>query len=142
MKIGAGKIAVAVDAVEVEISSRDRIEQVMRRWSGDFQTPHFHRLVADTLEPALFEELGTTIASAEVTESEMLPLEVADPHGAQAFGPALFQGVFDSGDGFLLVIAQAQVGKALTAQRLGAVHRSSFDAVRRRGSRLVYPTNE
>jgi hypothetical protein len=28
--------------------ARDRIEQVMRRWSGDFQTPHFHRLVADT----------------------------------------------------------------------------------------------
>jgi hypothetical protein len=28
--------------------ARDRIDQVMRRWSGDFQIPHFHRLIADT----------------------------------------------------------------------------------------------
>lgn len=36
----------------------------------------------DTVEPAIFEDLGTTIASAQVTESEMLPLEVEAAHGA------------------------------------------------------------
>jgi hypothetical protein len=113
LTLGAVGFPTCVDvAADTGAAARERIDQLMRRWGDDVQTPHFHRLIADaTLD------LGAGDGERAVRRLDERQAALADS-------------VLLRGDWFRAILADLRSRAALAAGRLDEAARAARRAAR------------